>query len=47
VTKRSVGSRMCPSAEMTSCFSVMVVPFLRGDARSILGARSYAVLAVL
>src|SRR5271167_156228 len=34
VTKRSVGSKMCPSAEMTSCFSVMVVPFLRGDARS-------------
>ena len=30
VTNRSVGSRRCPSAEMTSCFSVMVVPFLRG-----------------
>src|SRR3984957_20466722 len=47
VTKRSVGSRMCPSAEMTSCFSVMVVPFLRGDARSIVGARTYPVRAVL
>jgi hypothetical protein len=29
-----VGSRMCPSAEMTSWLSVMVVPFLREDARS-------------